>query len=287
MNGVLVINKPKGFTSRDVVNKVSNLLGTKKIGHTGTLDPIATGVLVLCIGSSLKLVELLMNHDKEYVARVRLGVETDTLDITGNVVKEDYRNTISRDDVIKVLCQFVGKIKQQVPAYSSVKVQGKKLYQYARNNEVVELPIRDVEIYSLELLDFDNNNQEFVIRCRVSKGTYIRSLVRDIGYALGTYATMLELERTSLGNFLLSDSFTLEEIEMGKYRLLSPMEAVHLPVVCISDSMEKKVKNGQVLPALFDDEMVYLINSKKEVLAIYQRKDDKFVKPYRMFQFFE
>ena len=283
MNGVLVINKPKGFTSRDVVNKVSNLLGTKKIGHTGTLDPIATGVLVLCIGSSLKLVELLMNHDKEYVARVRLGIETDTLDITGNVVKKDYSNTISRDDVIKVLCQFVGKIKQQVPAYSSVKVQGKKLYQYARNNEVVELPIRDVEIYSLELLDFDNNNQEFVIRCRVSKGTYIRSLVRDIGYALGTYATMLELERTSLGNFLLSDSFTLEEIEMGKYRLLSPMEAVHLPVVCVSDSMEKKVKNGQVLPTFFDDEMVYLINSKKEVLAIYQRKDDKFVKPYRMF----
>ena len=283
MNGVLVVNKPKGFTSRDVVNKVSNLLGTKKIGHTGTLDPIATGVLVLCIGSSLKLVELLMNHDKEYVARVRLGIETDTLDITGNVVKKDYRNTISRDDVIKVLCQFVGKIKQQVPAYSSVKVQGKKLYQYARNNEVVELPIRDVEIYSLELLDFDNNNQEFVIRCRVSKGTYIRSLVRDIGYALGTYATMLELERTSLGNFLLSDSFTLEEIEMGKYRLLSPMEAVHLPVVCVSDSMEKKVKNGQVLPTFFDDEMVYLINSKKEVLAIYQRKDDKFVKPYRMF----
>ncbi len=283
MNGVLVINKPKGFTSRDVVNKISNIFGTKKIGHTGTLDPIATGVLVLCIGSSLKLVELLMNHDKEYVARVRLGIETDTLDITGNVVKEDYRNTISRDDVIKVLCQFVGKIKQQVPAYSSVKVQGKKLYQYARNNEVVELPIRDVEIYSLELLDFDNNNQEFVIRCRVSKGTYIRSLVRDIGYALGTYATMLELERTSLGNFLLSDSFTLEEIEMGKYRLLSPMEAVHLPVVCVSDSMEKKVKNGQVLPTFFDDEMVYLINSKKEVLAIYQRKDDKFVKPYRMF----
>lgn len=282
MNGVLVVNKPEGFTSRDVVNKVSKILGTKKIGHTGTLDPLATGVLVLCIGSALKLVELLMEHDKEYVATVRLGIETDTLDISGNIILEnDYAN-ITKDDVKNVLKRFIGKISQQVPIYSSVKVNGKKLYEYARNGESVELPVREVEIYNLELLEFVSPS-EFVIKCHVSKGTYIRSLIRDIGYELGTCATMVKLERISLGKFNIGDSFTLDDIKDGKYEILSCRDAVSLPVLVVSDDMEKKIKNGQVLPKFFDGDMVYLVNNNNELLAIYRKKDDMFVKPYRMF----
>ena len=282
MNGVLVVNKPKGFTSRDVVNKVGKILGTKKIGHIGTLDPIATGVLVLCIGNSLKLVELMMEHDKEYIAKVCLGFETDTLDITGNVISKKEVPNLKKEDIELVLKKFIGKISQQVPAYSSIKVHGKKLYEYARNGEEVELPTKEVEVYQLELIDFVSP-QEFVIKCRVSKGTYIRSLIRDIGYALGTCATMSELERVSLGKFQLSDSYTLDDLEKGHYQLLSNLEALDLPVIVVSDALEKKVRNGQVLPKFFDNDMVYLVNQSHDLLAIYQHKDNDFVKPYRVF----
>ena len=170
MNGILAIYKEKGYTSRDVVNILSKELGTKKIGHTGTLDPLATGVLVVCIGQGLKLVELLTNHDKEYIAKIKLGIETDTLDITGNIIKEENIDKYSKKEVELALKKFIGKIKQQVPKYAAIKVNGKKLYEYARNNEEVELPVRDIEIYDLKLVS-DVVNNEFYIKCHVSKGT--------------------------------------------------------------------------------------------------------------------
>lgn len=282
MNGVIVVNKDKGYTSRDVVNIVGKYFDTKKIGHTGTLDPMATGVLVLCMGKGLKLVEMMMDHDKEYVAKIKLGIETDTLDVTGNIVKNMDVPVITKEKVIEVLNSFKGESKQEVPKYSSVKVNGKKLYDYARNGEDVELPIKDICVYDIELIS-DIIDNSFSIKCHVSKGTYIRSLVRDIGYKLGTIATMEELDRVSLGKFNLCDSYTIDDIKNGKYEVLGISDVVDLPVVKVDSDMEKKIKNGQVLRKFFDNKRVLVVNKNEEVIAIYEEKDEFNVKPYRMF----
>lgn len=281
-DGVLVVYKEKGYTSRDVVNRVSKILHTKRIGHTGTLDPIATGVLVLCVEDGLKLVELLTNHDKEYVAKVRLGIETDTLDITGSIVQEKLCQDITKDKIQTVLKNFIGKSRQVVPKYSAIKVNGKKLYEYARNGEEVELPVRDIEIYDLQMIG-DISNNEFTIKCSVSKGTYIRSLIRDIGYALGTVATMVELVRTKSGKFMIEDAYTLEDLEKGKYQLLKIEDVLEIPKVVVEEPMEKKIRNGQVIPKFFEGDMAMILDPNEKLIAIYQKKDDIYVKPYRMF----
>ena len=282
MNGVIVINKEKGYTSRDVVNVVGKYFNTKKVGHTGTLDPLATGVLVLCIGSGLKLVEMLMEHDKEYIAKIKLGIETDTLDITGNVLEEREVPNITKSDIERVLASFIGKIEQQVPAYSAIKVNGKKLYEYARNGEKVELPIKNIEIYDLKLIS-DVIDNSFYIKCRVSSGTYIRSLVRDIGYKLGTVATMEELERTSLGNFKIEDSYLIDDIKNNNYKILDIKDVINLPRIKVNPELEKRIRNGQVLKKFFDDDKVMILNNNEDLIAIYQKKDENYVKPYRMF----
>ena len=282
MNGILLVNKEKGVTSRDVVNEVSHILGTKKIGHTGTLDPMATGVLVLCIGSSLKLVESLMEHDKEYIATILLGVETDTLDITGEVQRKVIPQNITKERVVEVLKRFQGKIKQEVPKYSAIKVGGKKLYEYAREGIEVSLPVHEVEISQIELIG-DVVDNTFQIHVAVSKGTYIRSLVRDIGYALGTVAVMTDLIRTRVGKFLLEDTSLLSDIKEGNYALLDPREVLDLPIIMVDDFLLKKIRNGCVLPSFFSYDMVFIENSDHELVAIYQQKGDGLVKPYRMF----
>lgn len=282
MNGVLLINKEKGVTSRDVVNEVSHILGTKKIGHTGTLDPIATGVLVLCVGSSLKLVESLMDHDKEYIATILLGIETDTLDITGEVQRKISPKNITRERVMEVLKQFQGKIKQEVPKYSAIKVGGKKLYEYARTGIEVTLPVHEVEISQIELIG-DIVENTFQIHVSVSKGTYIRSLVRDIGHALGTVAVMTDLVRTRVGNFLLQDAILVSDVRAGNYILLDPRKVLNLPVIVVDDFLLKKIRNGCVLPPFFSFDKVFVENSNHELVAIYQQKGNGMVKPYRMF----
>ena len=282
MNGILVLYKEKGYTSRDVVNIIGKELCTKKVGHTGTLDPMATGVLVICVGQGLKLVELLTDHDKEYLAKIRLGIETDTLDFTGNILKDEKIKNYTKVEVEEVLRSFVGKIKQTVPKYAAVKVNGKKLYEYARNGEEVVLPVRDVEIYDLKLVS-DVKNNEFYIKCHVSKGTYIRSLVRDIGYALGTVATMVELERTKLGKFSLEDTYTIDDIRECMYSILSIDEVLDLPKIVVDKKLEKKISNGCVLDKFFDDDMAMVMNKNNQLLAIYQQCTDNKVKPYRMF----
>lgn len=282
MNGILVIDKPKDWTSRDVVNYISKKFNTKKIGHIGTLDPLATGVLVLCIGNALKLVEILMNHDKEYIAKIKLGIETDTLDITGNIINKSTIPTLSKENIESVLKSFLGKSSQEVPIYSSVKVNGKKLYEYARNGEKVNIPSKEIEIYNIELIS-SNYKDEFTIKCKVSKGTYIRSLVRDIGKKLKTRATLTELRRTSLGNINIEESYTLKDIDNNNYKLLSITDILNLPKIVVDEKLEKKIKNGSVLPTFFKEDMVYILNQKKELLAIYHHKNKEYVKPYRMF----
>ena len=283
MNGILVIDKPKDWTSRDVVNYIEKKLNTKKVGHIGTLDPLATGVLVLCIGNALKLVEILMNHDKEYIAKIKLGIETDTLDITGNIIKKSEIPTLSKEDIESTLKSFIGKSTQEVPIYSSVKVNGKKLYEYARNGEKVNIPSKEIEIYKLELVN-SNYKDELTIKCKVSKGTYIRSLVRDIGKKLKTVATMTELRRTSLGNINVEESYTISDIDNNNYKLLSITEVLNLPKVIVDEKLEKKIKNGCILPTFFKEDMVYILNKNETLLAIYQHKNKEYVKPYRMFK---
>lgn len=285
MDGILVINKEKGYTSRDVVNIVSKILGTKKVGHTGTLDPLATGVLVLCIGKALKVVELLMDHDKEYIAKFRLGIDTDTLDITGKVLNTCDKK-VTKEDLVKVLNNFQGLMKQEVPKYSAVKVNGKKLYEYARNNIEVKLPIKEVNIYKLELLDYNEENMEVTIVCRVSKGTYIRSLIRDIGNSLDTYATMTELERTKLGIYDINNSYTLSNIEKGNYKLLNIKDIYpeNQKMIIDDENLLKKIKNGMVLDKFYDGKNKILLDKNENLIAIYTECCDKNkVKPWKMF----
>lgn len=273
MNGILLVDKPKGLTSRDVVNVVSKQFHTKKVGHTGTLDPLATGMLVLCIGNYTKFVSKLTNHDKEYVAVIRFGLETDTLDITGKVLKE---TTIlpNRDTLNRILEKFIGPQKQEVPIYSAKKINGKKLYEYARNGEEVPLPVQDIEVYSIELLDFQENYAK--VRFHVSKGTYIRSLIRDISHACGTLGVMEELRRTRLEDFSIQDASTLEDIEQGKYHLLTFHNFLDFETYEITEIELKRVLYGNELFLSSSSDYMLLTYQGKEI-ALYQRGKKSYV----------
>ena len=287
MNGIIVINKPKDYTSRDIVNIVSKKLNTKKVGHTGTLDPLATGVLVLPIGRALKVSELLTSNTKEYIAEVILGYETDMLDITGTEIKRNIPS-VSKEELLKVLKSYIGKYNQEVPLYSAVKVGGRKLYEYARSGTPVIPPSKEVEVYSLELisdLKHIKGAVEFTIRCEVSKGTYIRSLIRDIAYSLNTYGTMKNLIRTRQGIFTLKDAYTLKDIEENNYKLLSIKECLpNIKTTVIEEPLLTKVKNGMVLDKFFKENMSLLLDKEGKEIAIYIASGDNKVKPYKMIE---
>lgn len=283
MNGILVVNKEKGYTSRDIVNIVNKTFNTNKVGHTGTLDPLATGVLVLAIGKALKLVDNLSSNTKEYIATVKLGISTDTLDITGNTLEENYSYNISKEKIKKVLDSFLGKSIQEVPLYSAVKVNGKRLYEYARNNESVILPKREIEIFDIKLLDFRKDTFKFKVL--VSKGTYIRSLIRDIGVKLEIPVTMQELERTRQGKISIENAYTIEEIKKGNYKLLPIVDIIDdFEVVEVNDFIKEKIKNGRILENRYKTDKIMFIDSKKEVLALYKvyEKDKNRVKPIKV-----
>lgn len=287
MNGILIVNKPQNYTSRDIVNIISKKLNTKKVGHTGTLDPIAEGVLVVPIGRALKISELLTSEKKEYIAKVILGYETDMLDITGKEIKRNIPN-VDKDKLIEVLNSFIGKYNQEVPIYSAVKVNGRKLYEYARSNIQITPPSKIVEIYSISLLEgpiYKDDTVEFTMKCEVSKGTYIRSLIRDIAYKLSTYGTMKELIRTKQGSFLLEDAFTLEDIQKDNYKLLSIKEALpNIKITKIDDKTLKQVKNGMVLDKFFEEEISLLVDKDGREIAIYKDIGNGKVKPYKMIE---
>lgn len=286
MNGILVVNKPKGYTSRDIVNIISKKFNTKKVGHTGTLDPLAEGVLVVPIGRALKISELLAATTKEYEAEVILGYETDMLDITGKETKRNIPNT-TKEEIEKVLKTFIGKSMQEVPMYSAVKIKGKKLYEYAREDIKVIPPKKEIEIYNIELVgepQYLENIIEFKIKCSVSKGTYIRSLIRDIGYKLETFGTMKSLKRTRQGIFKLEESYSLEDIEKDNYKILKIREALpDIKITIIDDITLKKVQNGMILPSFFDEELSLLVDSQDHEIAIY-KKEDNMAKPYKMIE---
>ena len=283
MNGIILVNKDKDMTSRDVVNILSKKFNTRRIGHTGTLDPIATGVMGIAIGDGLKIVDLLTNDSKEYIATVKLGISTDTLDVTGNILEEVNEYKIEQEQLIEVLNSFLGKSLQEVPLYSAVKVNGKRLYEYARENIEVELPKREIEVFDIELIDFSDD--EFSFKVKVSKGTYIRSLIRDIGKKINIPCCMKTLKRTIQGNFKIEDSYTLDEIRNDKYKVISIKDALEgYNFIEVDSYIENKILNGRILDNRYDTEKIVFINSNEEVLAIYgvYDKDNTKVKPIKV-----
>lgn len=282
MNGVILINKPKGITSRDVVNEVCKILKTKKVGHTGTLDPIASGVLVVCVGKATKLVDIITSANKEYVATVKLGLLTDTLDLDGEVLKKE-KVTIRKEELINVLNSFLGKYEQEVPIYSAVKVNGKKLYEYAREGKKVNLPKRMVEIKKIELINL--TDEEYKFRVLVSKGTYIRSLIYDINRKLNVIGVMSDLVRTKQGIFNIDDAYTLEDIKTGNYKMYTITDVLKNDnCIVINDKLFNSIKNGCIIDNIYGKEVVTFIYDNK-VVSIYKTydKDKTKLKPFKMF----
>lgn len=271
MNGIITVNKPIGYTSRDVINKLNKILGTKKIGHTGTLDPIATGVLVVCIGSYTKLVSELTSLDKEYIATIKLGIETDTLDTDGTILKEEVPLILEQERIIEVLNSFKGKSIQETPKYSAVKINGKKLYEYARNNQDIKLPKREIEVYDISLISYQNH--EITFKVHVSKGTYIRSLIKDICSRLDVIGTMSSLQRTKQGNFNLNDSYTLEDIVNNNYKLLKVANIFTYPVIELNKEEYLRVINGNIVELNCIQPKVILTYNNEEI-AIYKKDND-------------
>ena len=282
MDGIILVNKEKGMTSRDVVNIVSHVCHTKKVGHTGTLDPMATGLLVICVGRATKLVEVLTSHQKEYIASMIFGIKTDTKDITGTII-EQRETHMKSDQIKKVINNMPTTYQQEVPIYSAVKINGKKLYEYARKKEVVTLPTREVTIEKLQIIDWQEQEQKLTFLTRVSKGTYIRSLVEDIASHLNTIGTMTELIRTKVGHFTLENANTISEVKNNSYKLYSIYEILHemFETRIITGELEKKVLNGAKIDNPEQLETVFFINKQQDPLALYKKEEDK-LKCYKM-----
>ncbi len=250
MNGILCVNKPQGFTSFDVVAKLRGILKIKRIGHGGTLDPMATGVLPVFIGTATKACDIVPDTSKSYRAGFRLGITTDTLDITGKITAEN-QSRVAVKDILDVIPLFTGDIKQVPPMYSAIKIGGQKLCNLARNGIEIERPARDITIDSIKLESFDENSQSGVISVICSKGTYIRSLIDDIGEKLGCGGFMTSLVRTMSGGFTLEDCFTLEEIQnladTGEIEnTLYSVECVFnmLPKIMLNEVQTRMYRNG-------------------------------------------
>ncbi len=210
MDGVLIINKPKGYTSHDIVNIIRKELHIKKVGHTGTLDPNATGVLPILIGNATKISKYLIEHDKTYIAEIKLGEKTTTGDSEGEIIETRNVEKNQPEKIQEVLTKFLGKQKQTPPKFSAIKINGKKAYEYARTGQDIKLEQREIEIFSINLLSYENNNIKFKVKC--SKGTYIRTLCEDIAETLGTVGYMNSLERIQVDNFHIEKSVTIEQI---------------------------------------------------------------------------
>ena len=268
-NGLLIINKEKGYTSRDIVNIISREFETKKVGHSGTLDPLATGVLVITINKYTKLNTLLTSEYKEYIAEVTLGIKTDTLDIEGRVLDKKEVH-INKNDLEKTLKKYEKSYMQEVPIYSAVKVNGKKLYEYAREGIHVKLPQKEVTIKKIELLDFKEN--KFTFKCLVSKGTYIRSLIKDILDDLNAIGTMSNLIRTKQGIFDISDSYSLDDIKKGNFKLLKIKDVLDIEQIKVDDDLKFKILNGVRLKGKYPDRVLFL--DEDEELAIYKKDGD-------------
>lgn len=288
INGIVNIYKEKGYTSHDVVAVLRKVVGQKKIGHTGTLDPDATGVLPVCLGRATKVCELLTDHDKTYEALLLLGKTTDTQDISGEVLEERNPGNLTEEEVRSCIESFIGEYDQIPPMYSALKVNGKKLYELAREGKTVERKSRKVQIHGIRILEMNLPHVRMEVDC--SKGTYIRTLCHDIGEKLQVGGCMEELERTKVGHFLKEDAVTLDEVrqkmEQGEdAELFTPLDQIfaELPAVTVTDAKAWMSYNGNDLPERFllekeewtDGQEVRVYDSRKNFIGLYQYRAPK------------
>lgn len=286
MSGFYIVNKPKGFTSNDVCQKLLRALKLNKCGHNGTLDPNTTGVMLVGTNECTKLMKLVNEHDKEYICTMEFGYETDTLDLEGKVIhKLDTIPVISNNELDLMLDKLKEKTTQIPPIYSSIKVNGKKLYQYARENKEVEIPEREVHIYSASRIS-DIIDNKVSIKLSVSKGFYVRSFVRDLAHLLNSYATMIDLVRTKSGNFRIENSYSLEEIIDNKAILLSPSEIISdFEKLNVNDFLYKLVINGTVLDERqIKTDKTLLIYHDLKLIAVYENLGNYKYKPMAIFK---
>lgn len=273
LDGIIILNKQKGCTSHDVVAKTKKLL-KEKVGHTGTLDPNATGVLPLLVGQGTKLSKYIIEHDKEYIATLKLGEKRDTADSEGAIIEErqiDY-SVLQKENVEKILQSFIGKQEQIPPMYSAIKINGKKLYEYARKNEKIELEPRHIEIYKMDLIDIIKDTIIFKVQC--SKGTYIRSLCEDIAKRLNTVGYMQDLERSRVGKFDIKDSITIEELEQN----IEDSEFINQHFITIEKYFKDKesIKLDEKRLSLFLNGVKLTHNLTDDMYKIYD-ENNKFV----------
>lgn len=267
MNGIIIVNKEKGMTSHDVVSKLRRILKTKKVGHAGTLDPMASGVLVCLINQATKLSNFLVTEKKEYIATFKLGEATTTQDLEGDIIdQKEYQNDVSYEQLVTTLYSFLGKSIQTPSIYSAIKVKGKKLYEYARNNEEVEIPSREIIIYEMELLSFEKNIIKLRVKC--SSGTYIRTLCYDIANKLNYPGVLIDLQRTEVGKFTLADSYLLDEIALGEYKVIDLPDAFDYPIKELTTQQYQDVRNGKTLE--IDIETYFFVSYRDEIVALYQ-----------------
>ncbi len=303
MFGVINIYKPKGLTSHDVVGIVRKILGIKQVGHTGTLDPFAEGVLPICVGKATRLIEY-FDDDKEYLATVKFGAATSTYDIEGEITNTSQK-LVTQEEILKELDKFKGKIQQYPPMYSAIKIKGKKLYEYARKGETVEVEPREVTIYESDLVSFDYNSQVAVIRIKCSKGTYIRSIANDLGENLGCFAHLIKLERILAGKFAVENSVNLpvefltekSEDKFVKYdicdnaknilenNIQNPIAGISLPVTDINEAEYKRIINGNPITKCSDklksgDFLILIYNNCIVAVGQYERNEIKVKKVF-------
>lgn len=269
-DGILVVDKPEGFTSHDVVNIVRKTYQMKKVGHTGTLDPDATGVLVVCLGEATKLVPYLTADEKVYEATFVLGKRTTTLDASGEEV-ESRSLVVEEDDVKAALKDFTGKISQIPPMHSAIKVDGKKLYEYARKGQTIERKPRDVEVFRLDLTSFSFPEGTLYVRC--SSGTYIRSLIDDIGEQLGTLAYMKTLRRTSVGLFNINQAVSVESLKEGKRAQLLPLRegVLQLPLLSLEKRDQEALLQGKKLDYIEAEGDLWRLENNGQLKGIVER----------------
>ena len=279
MNGIILVDKPQDWTSHDVVAKLRGVLHERRIGHSGTLDPLATGLLVVFVGRATRAVEFSEADSKEYLSGLRLGVSTDTQDITGNVIAKC--DALPDEAAVReTLCRFIGDIEQIPPMYSAIKIGGKKLYELARRGESVERTPRKITVSSIDIVDKDGT--DYILNISCSKGTYVRTLCNDIGDALGCGACMSSLRRTRAGAFSVDKAHSLEDIEAAALEdrlsdIILPVDALFAPFpkLTVSESAAKRLKNGNVIKVSAEDGDYRVYSDSEEFLLLGRVEDGK------------
>ena len=274
MDGIIIINKEKDWTSNDIVQKLKGIFH-EKVGHTGTLDPLATGVLPILIGKGTLLSKYLINHDKEYIATIKLGEKRSTGDTEGEIIEKQDVNEkmLQEQNINEVLKSFIGKSMQTPPMYSAIKVNGKKLYEYARKGQTVEVNSREIEIYNMELISISKQNKEIKYKVNCSKGTYIRTLSEDIALKLGTVGFMKELERTKVGDFCIEQSTKISDIieneeNINNYYITIEKFLENKEEINLDKKELKKFLNGVKIPILKKDEIYRIYSENNQFIGI-------------------